>query len=315
MSIVHFGTLDLNLMKVLMVLLARRSVTAAAAELALTPSAVSHALGRLRTALNDPLFERRAGTLVPTPYALEVGRRARPALEQLRGAIAKLDFEPATEEREFTLAAGTYAAAVLLPNVLARLQEAAPRVLLRVKRIEAHYVEDVENRRVDVALGVPHLRARKLKWRPILTDSVVWAARREHPFLREPLTGEMLKRAKHIVLERFESVLGAEHEELRRFLDVGAELRDAYDAALESERQTSSPVAIVSDMGHALEIVRRSDFVTLTLRGFADALARSDLQVLTPPHPAPAIEIGAIYHPDRLRDPGFVWLLNLLTSA
>jgi DNA-binding transcriptional LysR family regulator len=102
---------------------------------------------------------------------------------------------------------------------------------------------------------------------------------------------------------------------MRRFLDVGAELRDAYDAALESERQTSSPIAIVSDMGHALEIVRRSDFVTLTLLGFADALARSDLRVLTPPHPTPAIEIGAIYHPDQLRDPGFVRLLNLLASA
>ena len=49
MNTVQFKNLDLNLFRVLLALLDHRSVSRAAEELALTPSAVSHALGRLRT--------------------------------------------------------------------------------------------------------------------------------------------------------------------------------------------------------------------------------------------------------------------------
>ena len=45
----------------------------AAGRLNLTPSAVSHALGRLRDLLNDPLFLRTPRGVVPTARALELG--------------------------------------------------------------------------------------------------------------------------------------------------------------------------------------------------------------------------------------------------
>lgn len=48
--------LDLNLLKALDALLDERSVTRAAARLALTQPAVSGMLTRLRDAFNDPLF-------------------------------------------------------------------------------------------------------------------------------------------------------------------------------------------------------------------------------------------------------------------
>ena len=43
-----FRILDLNLLRVFDALLAEQSVSGAAARLSITPSAVSHALGRLR---------------------------------------------------------------------------------------------------------------------------------------------------------------------------------------------------------------------------------------------------------------------------
>ncbi len=48
--------IDLNLLKVLAVMLEERSVARCADRLFISPSAVSHALGRLRKALSDPLF-------------------------------------------------------------------------------------------------------------------------------------------------------------------------------------------------------------------------------------------------------------------
>lgn len=66
---VHLPALDLNLVRVLDALLRHRSVTLAARELGLSQSATSHALARLRSVLDDPLFIRDKQTFVPTARA------------------------------------------------------------------------------------------------------------------------------------------------------------------------------------------------------------------------------------------------------
>ena len=61
--------LDLNLLLVFEAVYRLRSVTRAAAELALSASALSHALIRLRKALADELFYRVGNDMHPTVYA------------------------------------------------------------------------------------------------------------------------------------------------------------------------------------------------------------------------------------------------------
>src|SRR3569832_2665226 len=66
---------DLNLLVALDVLLAEGSVARAARRLRLSPSAMSRALARLRTATGDPLLVRAGRGLVPTPRAFELRER------------------------------------------------------------------------------------------------------------------------------------------------------------------------------------------------------------------------------------------------
>jgi DNA-binding transcriptional LysR family regulator len=311
MSAIHFKNIDLNLFRVFLTLMQHRSVSRAAEELALTPSAVSHALNRLRTALGDPLFERRAGGLVPTAFAVEVGRRVRPALDQLRSATERFEFDPATAEREFTVAAGSYSAMVILPELLERMRKAAPGVRLRVRRIEGHYIDDVEQGRVDLAIGVLSTSTRRLEWRPLMKDSMVWVARKGHPFVKKPLTMAMLNRASHVVIDKFVDAFSEGYTEMRRFLVETPELRDASGAALDKASVKGGPAVFVSDALHALAIVRGSDFVTLSIRRLVEAAHADELQILEPPHPTPGIELGVIHHADRTRDPGFAWLLTM----
>jgi DNA-binding transcriptional LysR family regulator len=61
--------IDLNLFAVFASVMRHRSVNAAARELGIRPSAVSHALGRLRAALGDQL-------LIPGPEGMEPTERA-----------------------------------------------------------------------------------------------------------------------------------------------------------------------------------------------------------------------------------------------
>lgn len=315
MNNVQFKDLDLNLFRVFLALLENRSVTRAAEDLALTPSAVSHALGRLRNALGDPLFERRSGGLVPTAYALEVGRRVGPSLDQLRHALDREDFDPATAEREFVVGAGSYAALVLLPPIVERLSRTAPGVRLRVRRLEDQSPEDVEHGRIDLLLGVLNNAEGRLAWRSLAIERMVWVARKGHPVVKSPLSREMLAKVRHVVIEKFNRVLGPGYPDVRHFVDESRELGEATRvAAVSGRRRSLGTSVIVSDPLHAIMIAAQSDCVTLTLKGLAQRFMTDQIQVLKPSHPTPQVELGVIFDPGRESDPGFAWFLSSLSD-
>lgn len=317
MNTIQFKNIDLNLFRVLLALLDHRSVSRAAEELALTPSAVSHALGRLRTALGDPLFERRGGGLSPTAYAVDVGRRVRNSMDTLRDALNREEFDPATAEREFVIAAGSYAVTVILPRIVDHLAKVAPGVRTRLRRIEDQSPDDVEHGRLDLIFGVAANAIGRLEWRPLMSDRMVWVARRGHPTVHAPLTMEMLSETRHILIEKFNRVFSPDYPELRRFFDEGRELGDASRAAVglgHNRRKIAGASTICSDTMHAIALAAQSDSVTLTLRALAESFLTDQIQILDPPHSTPPIEIGVIFHPDRARDPGFRWFLSVLTS-
>ena len=61
--------LDLNLLPVFEAVYEERSLSRAAERLAMTQSAVSHAMSRLRSVFRDELFARRPRGVSPTPVA------------------------------------------------------------------------------------------------------------------------------------------------------------------------------------------------------------------------------------------------------
>src|ERR1700761_1266423 len=112
--------LDLNLLRLFDILMEVRSVGRAADRLGLTQSAVSHALGRLRAQVGDPLFVRGRGGLRPTARASEIAPAIRDGLARLRDAFSTPSFAPATATRVFTIGASSYFCATLLPLVIER---------------------------------------------------------------------------------------------------------------------------------------------------------------------------------------------------
>lgn len=89
--------LDGGLLLVFRECLRRRKAQEAAQVLGLSPSAVSHALTRLRDLFGDPLFVRKPHGLVPTRRALELEPQVE-ALLQLAGAAlgGREAFDPST---------------------------------------------------------------------------------------------------------------------------------------------------------------------------------------------------------------------------
>ena len=80
--------LDLNLLPVFDAVFRHGSVRLAAEELAMSTSALSHALARLRTFLNDPLFYREGHFMRPSVYASQLAPEIAAALESLNRRLS-----------------------------------------------------------------------------------------------------------------------------------------------------------------------------------------------------------------------------------
>jgi len=160
--------LDLNLLTVFDAMMRERNVLRAGQAIGLSPSAVSHALSRLRVTMKDDLFVRTAAGMMPTARATEMAPLVRDALVSLERAIGPQIFQPGTSTRQFCIAATDYMTAVVVPHLLRSLAEHAPGVdvtILPATRIDLTAQIDVG--RIDIALGsfadIPHrLRAQLL---------------------------------------------------------------------------------------------------------------------------------------------------------
>ena len=150
----NFHQLDLNLMRVLTVLYRTRSVTLASRELALSQPATSHALARLRSVLQDDLFVRTPGGLVPTRLCDRIApavQRHLAALEQVLQDQAA--FDPARQAVDWRISLSDLGEMMFLPRLVARLRERAPLSTITNVAVTADGVPGaLESRAIDLAI-------------------------------------------------------------------------------------------------------------------------------------------------------------------
>src|ERR1700722_7741994 len=100
----NLRSFDLNLLTVFDALFETQSVTRASAQLNMAQPALSHALKRLRLALDDELFIRTAQGMVPTARAKLLAGPVREALHSLEAAIDDgKAFDPAAHTQRFEI--------------------------------------------------------------------------------------------------------------------------------------------------------------------------------------------------------------------
>jgi len=119
----NFRNLDLNLLKVFDAVMAEGNLTRAAERLAMTQPAVSHALKRLRETLGEELFVRQAFGMKPTARAEGLWPEVRNILARLQTLLDPGDFQPQDQEYTFRIAMADATAAMLLPPLVAQMEE------------------------------------------------------------------------------------------------------------------------------------------------------------------------------------------------
>lgn len=191
--------MKLQFLHTLAAVLRHGSFAAAAKEVNLTPSAVSLQMQQLEAYFGQPLFDRSARQVRPTPFALQVGRTAEQALQ----AIDDLR-QPRGQAITGHLRLGTMESAqvTLLPAALRHMRERAPALTHQVQRgVSTALLEQVKADQLDAAVLVRPQSggSRRLAWFPLLREHFVLIAPPDAPAL-PPV--ELLRRYDWIRFDR-----------------------------------------------------------------------------------------------------------------
>lgn len=288
--------LDLNLLVVLEAIHAEGSLTRAAQRLHLSQPALSHALARLREALDDPLFLRQGNRMVPTPRTQRLMGPLHEALGLIGEAVQEgARFDPATSRQEFRLGLRDVFEATTLPALLGQVAREAPGVRLASVRADRRELEaDLADGRLDIALDVllPLSPDGDIRRVPLSHDRLMVVARRGHPAVkRGRISLEAYLAAGHLLVSSRRRGPGFEDQELAR---------------LGHERQV---VLRCQHYFAACRVVESTDHL-LTMPAQYAALANAGLAnvLLEMPVELPPMDVYLYWHESRENDPANRWL-------
>jgi DNA-binding transcriptional LysR family regulator len=289
---------DLNLLITLNVLLEEGSVTRAGERLALSPSAMSRALARLRRATGDPLLVRAGRGLVPTPRAVELRDRVRAVVQEAEAVLRsaeKLDL--ATLVRTFVLRSSDGFVESFGPELVAKVGSEAPGVRLWFVQKTKKDAGPLRDGSVDLETGVvEHGPAPDVLSKPLFTDRFIGVVRTEHPLSSGKVTTPRYASSRHVHVSR-------------RGLTEGL-----VDEALRPTGRQRDVVTVVGGFGAALALAKASDLVA-TVPERHSANLRRGMHSFELPFPAPEVTVSLLWHVRLDADPAHRWLRDFVLSV
>lgn len=298
MNGVHVEAFDLNLLLAFDALWTERHVTRAARRVGLTQSAMSHALARLRTQLDDPLFVTTPRGLMPTPRAHALAPPLAEALTLVRNAVKPPQFVPATLQRTFTIGSNDYGDVALLPQLVARLEREAPGVRLILRPLVGDGERALLDGQHDLMFSVPHPTAPDVFGETLFHDHFVSLLRADHPAARRPLT-----------LDRFVA--------LRHLLISPQGMGEAaVDVALRARgRERVIAVRLPHFLSAPLVVAQTDLIVTMPERVARAVAAQQRFVVRQPPVELPSITFNMFWHARNDADPLHRWIRTLAATV
>ena len=300
MNIIHSnaGQLDLNLLKVFEAAYREQHLGRAAQSLHLTPSAVSHALRRLRAQLGDPLFVRDGRRMLPTPACQRLAPPLLETLAQLRQWLQQLQhFDPAQARQAFHVGMPYAIEAMLLPAIYRLLRERAPRATLASVGYERRdLARALAAGQLDLAIDVALPASEPVRHAVLLQQGFCIAVRSRHALKRRPTLPQYLQ-APHVAVSSRAS--GAVVEDIA-LLNLGLQRRIALRC---------------QDYQAACRVVGCGDHLLTLPTGLARQMAGRSLRLLPLPFELPPIQPHLYWHANLAVDPANQWLRQLVVDA
>jgi DNA-binding transcriptional LysR family regulator len=292
----HLRRLDLNLLLALDALLTEGNVTRAAQKLGLGQPAVSHALGRLRELLDDPILIREGTSMVLSARATALVHPLRETLAQLQGILtASQPFDPATSEATFRLAVSPHVEAVLFPQLIAATCDAAPGVrFIASQPPRVHTLELLDDGALHLALGVYETDKSWHRSEALFNEGfcVVFDSKFGNAALRE----DFLNRPHALV-------------------STHADLTGRLDAILAPEGLSRKVSYSTPNFLTLAQVLPGTPMITCVPESLGCRIAGENLTVAKPPVNVGRFTLSMIWHARDDADPSHSWLREEIRSA
>jgi LysR family transcriptional regulator, transcriptional activator for leuABCD operon len=297
----NIRSIDLNLLPVFEAIYEERSLSRAAARLAMTQSAVSHAVTRLRTMFRDELFIRHSRGVTPTPAADAIHAQLRGALVNVREVVvARRVFQPKTSVRSFFLSIAHPLGPMMVLRLQQRLEAVAPNITVAASTRSRPIDLDraLREGRIDAAVDWLDPEGDHFKSSLMFDDALVAVARDGHPALRRPKALQVLREGRFVQLRpRVEG--------------------DHPVTGIREWQRLDLTIALeVSEILEVFMVASQSDLFGLIPRSM-ERLARSTLglRAVGAVPKSGAVPIKLIWHANRDADPAHAFLRKEFASV
>ena len=289
---------DLKLLAIIGELHRTRSVSQAAERLALSQSAISMSLAKLRKHFNDPLFVRTSTGMEPTPHAIQLIGILGQAESLLQTAFGhSVVFDPCTSDRVFHIQSTDIAQVTLMPELMRHLKKAAPLVRIDLQRIAPATPKLLESGELDLAVGFILPMGAGFCQQRLFKERFVCALRSDHPRVGNTLTMKRFEAESHLAV----ATSGTGHSIVEKTLE-----------AKRIRRRVS--VTVPSFLGIA-PIITSSDYLVILPEQLGRHLAcPGNIKILPLPFEMPTYYIMQHWHERYSQDPASRWLRTVMAD-
>lgn len=290
-SVKAIAQLDLNLLKVLEALYQQQNMTRAAEHLNITPSAVSHAMKRLRDVLDDPLFVRQGANMAPTAVCRRLMPDLMASLGQLRQTLQTFgEFDPASVNQTIRFAIHDAIEPLFFTELFSTFQSQAPGLTLHSVKLQREQLELLlETGEVDFAIDVARALSHPVQHAEIASSSFCVLAGRQQGF-NEPLSVEGYGNAHHVTVSN---------------RPTGKVLEDLSFAQLGFNRNV---LVRCQNYQSALSIVQRQPLLLTLPQSMADYMMHDGLVQWPLPFDVPEVKTHLYWHEHSQTDGLLNWV-------
>jgi DNA-binding transcriptional LysR family regulator len=202
LTVINISRIDLNLFVVFDAVYSERGITRASETLKLSQPAISHALGRLRKLVGDPLFIRQGNAVTPTPLAHELIGPIRRALAEIQSSLLQLSaFDPKVSQREFKIGMRHIVESATIPSFMDRIIQAAPNVKISsVHHNRADFHNQLSTETIAAVIDVLLPPTHNIHHKFLSGGKMVVVARAGHPAVGDSIDMDTYLKHDHILV-------------------------------------------------------------------------------------------------------------------
>lgn len=290
--------LDGRMLRMFLAIYESNSITRTAETLGVSQSTVSHALERMRVAVQDPLFVKRGRGITPTEGAVAMVPRVRELLAGFEALTNATAYSPDTDTSTLTLACNLVEQMPFLDRLTALLNQMAPNLALRYIELGPRegLAHALDSGQADLAIAV-----RPERYAPTLQNALLFSDR--HVIYYDPeVRGPITTLAQYVA---------APHG----VLDFGGTGHSAVSIALGHAGTRRTSLRFMAANSYALARMIRGTDVVATLPGRLERTSFHGFAHTPPPFSVAPVLFDLVWHRRSALSARHGWLRKVALQA